>query len=130
MSIPRTVHVALGLVERNGRYLICQRPLDKFLGGYWEFPGGKCEPTESWETCLRRELHEELGISLRGVRRIGRMRYGYGTLVIDFMILRTTLVGSPKSLEGQRLRWVFPRQLRRYRFPPANRTLIARLSRT
>ncbi|MDM4766326.1 NUDIX domain-containing protein [Pelomonas sp. SE-A7] len=64
------VDVAVGvLVERDaegreGRFLLTSRPAGKVYAGYWEFPGGKLEAGESVEQALRRELHEELGITI------------------------------------------------------------------
>ena len=58
------IEVAAGLVFRDGKLLITQRPAGGHLAGLWEFPGGKREPDESFEDCLRRELMEELGIEV------------------------------------------------------------------
>ena len=64
------VDVAVGvLVEldasgHEGRFLLTSRPEGKVYAGYWEFPGGKLEPGESVDAALRRELHEELGITI------------------------------------------------------------------
>jgi 8-oxo-dGTP diphosphatase len=59
------VDVAVGvLFDAAGRFLLTSRPSDKVYAGYWEFPGGKLEPGESVEGALRRELHEELGITI------------------------------------------------------------------
>jgi mutator protein MutT len=125
----RAIQAAIGLIERRGRYLICQRRAGGFLGGYWEFPGGKREPGESWEACLRRELREELGIAVRAVRRFGTLRYRYGERPVTFRVFRCAVAqGRPRPLEARALRWVPPGSLRRYRFPPANRRLIARLA--
>ncbi len=41
------VEIAIAVVERDGEYLIGQRPEGATLAGYWEFPGGKVEPGES-----------------------------------------------------------------------------------
>src|SRR6187402_801609 len=58
------IQVAAGLVFREGRLLITQRPPGGHLAGLWEFPGGKREADESFEDCLRRELREELGVEV------------------------------------------------------------------
>lgn len=70
MSERTPVEVAVGvLIERDaagheGRFLLTSRPEGKVYAGYWEFPGGKLEAGESVEDALRRELHEELGITI------------------------------------------------------------------
>ena len=59
------VDVAVGvLIDGEGRFLLTSRPEGKVYAGYWEFPGGKLEAGESVEEALRRELHEELGITI------------------------------------------------------------------
>jgi 8-oxo-dGTP diphosphatase len=63
------VDVAVGvLIDAVGRFLLTSRPAGKVYAGYWEFPGGKVEPGESIEQALRRELHEELGITIGPAR--------------------------------------------------------------
>ena len=57
--------VAVGvLVDPQGRFLLTSRPAGKVYAGYWEFPGGKLEAGETVEQALRRELHEEIGITI------------------------------------------------------------------
>ncbi len=59
------VDVAVGvLIDGQGRFLLTSRPAGKVYAGYWEFPGGKLEAGETVEAALRRELVEELGISI------------------------------------------------------------------
>src|SRR5947208_16857822 len=60
-----TLVVACALVDADKRVLIAQRPPGKALAGLWEFPGGKVEPGERPEETLIRELHEEIGITVR-----------------------------------------------------------------
>jgi 8-oxo-dGTP diphosphatase len=61
----RPVDVAVGvLIDAHGRFLLTSRPEGKVYAGYWEFPGGKVEAGETVEQALRRELHEELGITI------------------------------------------------------------------
>lgn len=124
----RLVPVAVAVIERRGRYLICRRRADDHLGGYWEFPGGKKESGESWETCLRRELREELDVAVGDLRPFGRLHHRYADRQISFRIYRCRLArGRPKPLGAQAVRWVAATQLSRYRFPPADRSLIERL---
>ena len=65
--------VAVGvLIQRDahgneGQFLLTSRPAGKVYAGYWEFPGGKFEPGETLEQALRRELQEELGITIGAV---------------------------------------------------------------
>ena len=60
-----TLVVACALVDADRRVLIAQRPEGKPLAGLWEFPGGKVDPGERPEQTLIRELHEEIGITVR-----------------------------------------------------------------
>ncbi len=59
------VDVAVGILVRpDGRFLMTSRPVGKVYAGYWEFPGGKLERGETVDAALRRELQEELGITI------------------------------------------------------------------
>ncbi len=59
------VDVAVGvLIAPDGQFLLTSRPAGKVYAGYWEFPGGKLEAGETVEQALRRELQEELGITI------------------------------------------------------------------
>jgi 8-oxo-dGTP diphosphatase len=63
------VEVAVGvLIDAEGGFLLTSRPEGKVYAGYWEFPGGKLEAGESVEQALRRELHEEIGITIGPVQ--------------------------------------------------------------
>ena len=65
----KIVDVAVGvLIKPNGDFLLTSRPLGKVYEGYWEFPGGKLEPGETVEEALRRELIEEIGITIGAVQ--------------------------------------------------------------
>jgi 8-oxo-dGTP diphosphatase len=66
MTSTRTpVDVAAGvLIRPDGSFLLASRPMGKPYASYWEFPGGKVEPSETIAKALARELHEELGIDI------------------------------------------------------------------
>ena len=57
----KTVHVAVGVIVRDGRVLIARRPDKAHQGGLLEFPGGKVEPGETVQQALCREIAEETG---------------------------------------------------------------------
>ncbi|PIQ84746.1 MAG: 8-oxo-dGTP diphosphatase MutT [Candidatus Omnitrophica bacterium CG11_big_fil_rev_8_21_14_0_20_63_9] len=123
------VHAAIALIERDGRILVCRRRLRGVLGGYWEFPGGKRRPGETWTACVRRELREELGVEAAALRAIGTLRHRYPQRRVTLQVFRCRIGrGKPKPLYSLKLRWVSPAGLRRYRFPPANQPLIAQLA--
>ena len=122
------LRVAAALAWKNEKILITKRKKGGALGGYWEFPGGKVEKGETYAQALVRELHEELGV----IARVGPLRH---TVVHTYpdRILRirfyeiAQLRGTPRPLHVAALRWVRPRDLPRYKFPPADRDLIAEL---
>jgi 8-oxo-dGTP diphosphatase len=61
----KVVDVAVGVLFRSdGRFLLTSRPIGKAYPGYWEFPGGKLEKSETVEQALKRELMEEIGIDI------------------------------------------------------------------
>lgn len=69
--------VVAGILERDGRVLICRRRADQAHALKWEFPGGKIEGEESTEAALIRELREELGIEASAASEITRYEFAY-----------------------------------------------------
>ena len=118
--------VVIGIVRRADKVLICQRPQGKAFAGYWEFPGGKREPGELIESCLRRELREELAIDVIPQRPLTPIDHDYprGRIRLLPYLCTQTDGGEPRPLECQQTRWVCPPELRHYHFPPANDCLI------
>jgi A/G-specific adenine glycosylase len=69
--------VTAAIIRAGDQYLIAQRRLDGLLGGMWEFPGGKLEAGESLETCLAREIREELGAEITVGKPVGVYKHVY-----------------------------------------------------
>jgi len=81
------VDVAVGvLIDSAGRFLLTSRPQGKVYAGYWEFPGGKVEAGESVEQALKRELFEELGITIGAAQpwNIELMDYAHARVRLHF----------------------------------------------
>ena len=119
------IDAALAVVCRDGQVLVCLRKADDELGGYWEFPGGKCEPGETLEQCLRRELLEELAIHVRPTHRLTTIEHDYPHVSIRLHpFICTHEAGEIEHRECQTSRWISPPSLRDYRFPQANEPLL------
>ena len=118
---------AVALIDTDGRVLLAQRPEGKSLAGLWEFPGGKVEPGESPETALIRELKEELAIDTFS-SCLAPLTFASHTYP-DFHLLMPLFAcrkwqGIATGVEGQKLAWVRPNDLRNYPMPPADLPLI------
>jgi 8-oxo-dGTP diphosphatase len=122
--------VAVALIDADNRILLAQRPQGKSLAGLWEFPGGKLDRGERPEEALIRELHEELGIEVKEacLAPLTFASHAYD----DFHLLMPLYVcrrwqGFVTAREGQGLKWVLARDLRKYAMPPADAPLIPAL---
>ena len=107
MSERTPVDVAVGvLIDAEGRFLLTSRPEGKVYAGYWEFPGGKVEPGESIEAALRRELHEELGITIGPVQpwRVTMHDYPHALVRLHFCKV-FEWSGALEMREGQQMAW-------------------------
>lgn len=124
-TAPKRVDAAIALIERRGRLLICRRPAHVRFGGYWEFPGGKRRPRETWAACARREVREEVGLALKRLRPVGTLKHQrQGQVYYLAVFYAVAPSGRAQALESQETRWVKPATLGRYKFPPANRPLL------
>jgi mutator protein MutT len=126
--LPRLVVLA-AIVERDGQVLVTRRIAGTHLEGLWEFPGGKCEPDETHEACLERELREELGVGAVIGAEVYTTEHAYDDRVVRLHFRSCRLLDDPRPLLGQQIRWVARRDLSTLEFPPADRELIARLGR-
>lgn len=125
---PDRLAVSAALVFHAGRLLITQRRAGDHLGGLWEFPGGKIEPGETAEACLRRELQEELGIEVIVGERVAEIAHDYPERRVHLQFFRCQLSrGEPVPLSCAALAWVTLDELARYEFPAADAALLDRL---
>ncbi len=101
------VDVAVGLlIGPDGRFLLTSRPPGKAYAGYWEFPGGKLEAGESVEQALRRELHEEIGVTIGATStwRDSLVDYPHALVRLHFCkVFEWT--GELQMREGQQFSW-------------------------
>ena len=124
MSFDGVVVVAAAIVERDQRFLLTRRLQGTHLAGAWEFPGGKCEPGESLQACLARELMEELAVKCTVGRSLLITRHAYAERTVELHFFATTLSGDPMPQLGQEMRWASRGDLGTLQFPEADRELI------
>ncbi len=123
------IPVAVGILEdAQHRILVARRPDDKHQGGKWEFPGGKIHAGEAMPAALARELHEELGITLRAACPLLRVRHAYLDKTVLLDVWRVTdYAGAPHGREGQPLRWTAAAELERLDLPDADLPIVRAL---
>lgn len=122
------IPVVAGLLRRQGKVLVGQRPEGASLAGTWEFPGGKIELGESPEGALARELKEELGVDAE----IGPLKFvathTYGKTGILFMFYDVKFwKGAIKTQQHLDLRWVTPKELEKLELPEANSKFLKQI---
>ena len=119
--------VLAAVIERDGNFLLARRLKGTHLADLWEFPGGKCEPGESHDACLARELLEELGVQSIIGPEIIVIEHAYPDRTVRLHFRRCEIAGEPKPLLGQELRWTRRDELREMDLPEADRELVRRI---
>jgi A/G-specific adenine glycosylase len=123
------VDVTAAAILRGGKVLIARRPDGKLLGGMWEFPGGKLERGETLPACLRRELIEELGVTVRVREKILAVKHAFSHFRITLHVFHCGLLrGKPAPLGAAEVRWVRIRDLAAYPMGRADRIVAVKIA--
>ena len=116
----------LALINDNNEVLISLRQNRREYNGYWEYPGGKVESSETLELGLIREIKEEIDLEI-SKNCIAPLTFAVDqqevSQTILFLYICRKWEGSITSLLDQRLEWVKPIDLAQYRMPASNRLL-------
>lgn len=117
--------VTAAVFIENGRVMICRRPPNKGNALKWEFPGGKSEPGETLEECLKRECVEELGIGISVGREICATEYEYPDITVKLHFMLADIVsGTPELKEHVDIKYITKSELSDYDFCPADRDIV------
>ncbi len=125
----RVIVVLAAVIERGDRVLVTRRLAGTHLSGLWEFPGGKCEPGETHEACLARELDEELGVTSTIGEELITTEHAYPDRTVRLHFRRCTIQGEPIARLGQEMKWASRQELGALELPPADAELIRLLTR-
>jgi mutator protein MutT len=124
----KTLVVIAALILEGGRILVAQREERDDWGLYWEFPGGTLEEDEGAHECIKRELHEELGIEveIEGICQGVFKRYrGFNILLLVYQC--RIAAGTPWAIRCREVRWVGKEELKDLQMPPADEEIKGRL---
>jgi 8-oxo-dGTP diphosphatase len=129
------IKVAVGIMLQNsdglgaGRVLLAQRNESARYALKWEFPGGKLENNEPLEECLRRELHEELGITAEIGSLFHHQHYVYpdaGSFDVFYFLVKK-YSGDIVNRVFARWQWVPIGELHAYDILEGNRDVVRKL---
>lgn len=117
------IRVIAAVIRKDSSFLVCQRPLHKRHGGFWEFPGGKLQDGESLLEATRRELAEELQIKVIDTGKSLFEAIDPGShFLIEFV--EVEIQGEPKAIEHQEVRWCSQAELATLSLAPADTKFV------
>lgn len=122
------IAVVAAVIEQGDAFLLTLRPDGTHLAGHWEFPGGKVHRSETHVEALRREIFEELDAVAQVGELVHTVTHAYPEKVVELFFYRCDLLGEPKPMIGQQMRWVPRAELSSLPFPEADRDLILLLT--
>ena len=124
------VEVVAALIWQADRFLICQRPANKARALLYEFVGGKVEAGESHAEALIRECREELNIQIMVDDLYMDVIHTYPDITVHLYLYNARIDGSSppiQKLEHVDIRWIYPSEIPKYNFCPADKDILERL---
>ena len=119
------MEVTAAVIWQGGKFLICQRPREKYCGLLWEFPGGKVELGETAEECIVRECREELGVTLKVHGEFYDTVQEHPDRMVHLHFFNAEIAsGELTPLEHNAVAWVIQAETAGYEFCPADAKML------
>ena len=124
----KPIDVVAAIIKKDNRYLIVQRNKNKHLGLKYEFPGGKVHKNEDFEYALKREIKEELSISINIYEKIAQEKYKDDKIdIILHYYLCSQKNGTISLNEHENLAWVEKKDFAKYDFAEGDGNILSLL---
>lgn len=115
------LNVTCAIILKDNKILVAQRSETMKLPLKWEFPGGKVEENETEETCLLREIKEELNLDIQILKRLETKRFDYDTFSINLIpFISQYLTGELVLSEHKAVKWLSKEELFPLDWAPAD----------
>jgi len=122
------INVTAAIIFDDNQILAAKRSPGKHLAGHWEFPGGKVEPSETPEQCLKRELKEEFTIDAEVGEFVAESIFDYGDKRIRLLAYKAKhLSGDFQLIDHDEIRWLPIEELASLNWAPADIPIIEAL---
>lgn len=125
----KKIQAVIGIIEKNGKFLIQKRPSTGLLADLWEFPGGKIDKGETVKQALRREMKEEIGTEIQNAKFLTKVQHSYTHFQVTLHAYECALKTDP-VLARKRHRWVSLKGMKRFPFPSGSAKIIRFLEKT
>ena len=120
--------VVAAVLLKNNKFFIAQRNRNKHMGLCWEFPGGKVEKNENFEQALKREIKEELNISILINKKIGVENYQDNKINVKLHYYLCSHIDGEFILnEHEDSAWIAKNEFNKYNFAEGDKDIISLL---
>lgn len=126
----KKIEVVAGIIFFGDQILCVQRPKNKYpyISEKFEFPGGKIEKGETKEEALKRELSEELNLTINIKSLYLTVNHRYP----DFEITMDSFICEVKTKEltlNEHIdkKWLTPRELEKLNWAAADIAIVNKL---
>lgn len=127
MNTRKHIEVVAAIIVKGNKVFATQRGYGEWKD-WWEFPGGKMEPSESPEVALKREIREELATEIEVGELLTTVEYDYPKFHLTMHCYLCSVVrGKLSLLEHEDARWLSLEELNFIKWLPADVEVVNEL---